>query len=167
MGPPTRSSCPPRADRTGTPTAEQTGHECRTWTISKRQPCNCAPANWPVWVRSAWGAVVVLVMVRLHFQLYKGVQYVQVELCCSAPRESQGLYRNTSGTMNYQSSERSLGQAECARQGEKCIVIFSHLHSSLVHISVWKLGDFWYVLALIRVKTLSRPMPLLHFLLPS
>lgn len=27
-------------------------------------------------------------------------------------------------------------QAECAGQGEKCIVIFSHLHSSLVHISV-------------------------------
>lgn len=37
------------------------------------------------------GAVVLLVMVRLHFQLYTGVQYVRVELCCSAPRESQGF----------------------------------------------------------------------------
>lgn len=27
-------------------------------------------------------------------------------------------------------------QAECAGQGAKCTVIFSHLHSSSVHISV-------------------------------
>lgn len=62
---------------------------------------------------------MVLVMVRLHFQLYKGVQYVQVELCCSAPRESQGLYRNTSGTMNYQSSEMSLDARQSVPIREK------------------------------------------------
>lgn len=108
-------------------------------------------------------------MVRLYFQLYKGVQYVHVELCCLAPQRESGIIQQTKSNYELLVIRNVTGrQAECAVQGEKGIAIFSHLHSSLEHLSVRKLGDFWYVLALIRVKTfMSRPMPLLHFLLPS
>lgn len=42
-------------------------------------------------VRPARGSGGALVVVRLQFQLYTGVQYVRVEQSCSAPRESQGF----------------------------------------------------------------------------
>lgn len=67
-------------------------------------------------------------MVRLHFQLFKGVQYVHVELCCSAPRESQGLYRNTSGTMNYRSAEMSLDARQSVLIREKNALSFSLIY---------------------------------------